>query len=267
MIIGHATTLRALRAALPPVILLSGPASIGKHTIARHLADHHDIHAADRLDITDTLTAATARKVVAFASRAPFGPYRLIILNLDNASETALNILLKTLEEPSPATRFILYAANPVLPTVASRARVFRLGLLSAGELRQILTARGMTAQAADRAGTTGRGQVQTAMQTTDTAARTTVTNLIRALTTFDRDAFDRVFRQGFDPDSRDLLRTLLVEVITRRWTVFSEAEAHGLQHHPRRAQSMLTAIYHLQAAASRLGVRAALEPFLAPRT
>ena len=56
----------------------------------------------------------------------------------------AANSLLKLLEEPPAHTSLILLAENPqeLLPTIRSRAVVYRLGALSAAELEAMLSAR-----------------------------------------------------------------------------------------------------------------------------
>jgi DNA polymerase III subunit delta' len=56
----------------------------------------------------------------------------------------AANSLLKVLEEPPEHTTFILLTENPqeLLPTIRSRAMIFRLGALSAADLEALLTER-----------------------------------------------------------------------------------------------------------------------------
>lgn len=57
------------------------------------------------------------------------------------SSPEAANALLKLLEEPPPATYFLLTTADPrrVLPTIRSRSVVLRLDRLAAGEVRDFL--------------------------------------------------------------------------------------------------------------------------------
>jgi DNA polymerase-3 subunit delta' len=57
------------------------------------------------------------------------------------SSQEAANALLKLLEEPPPATYFVLTTADPrrVLPTIRSRSVLLRLGRLSDGEVRDFL--------------------------------------------------------------------------------------------------------------------------------
>lgn len=69
------------------------------------------------------LTAEMARKVAVLAHTVPFGESRSIVIGLDGATDAAQNQLLKTLEEPFPAVRFVLYATQAPLVTVVSRCR------------------------------------------------------------------------------------------------------------------------------------------------
>ena len=66
--------------------------------------------------------------VVEFAAMRPKAtPFRVVVIRrADRMNSQAANALLKTLEEPGKATRFILTApaARALLPTVASRCRV-----------------------------------------------------------------------------------------------------------------------------------------------
>ena len=82
---------------------------------------------------------------------AQFKPLRgnrrvFLIDQIDRAGEQAANSLLKTLEEPPDHLILIMTAANPydLLPTIRSRAVWFHFAPLSAEEVRQFLTARGL---------------------------------------------------------------------------------------------------------------------------
>jgi DNA polymerase III, delta subunit len=113
----------ALRGDLPPVVLLVGP---GSFQLAIELAGRYGTIGTE---ITD-LSAENARSVVATAHMAPaFGAIaRPYVIVLDGASDQALNILLKVLEEPPPTARFLLCALRRPIPTIVSRAQLFALG-------------------------------------------------------------------------------------------------------------------------------------------
>ncbi len=272
-IIGHTDTVSALERELPPVTLLTGPPSVGKWTLAQHLANHHRVGQVDRANFPDGLTADAARAVISFVSRAPFGPFKLVLARLDGTSDAALNALLKTLEEPPATARFLLTSnvsstgRSFLPPTVISRTHRFRLGLLSTGEVADVLATTGMSPTAAAKAAPWGRGQIQpaiTAAQTGD-GPRTTVLALARALGTGDRDLYERTFRAGFDEPTRRMLTHWLIEAITGQWVTFSVADTFGQHTDPERLRAMLTAISRVAYASPRLGIRAALEPFLTP--
>lgn len=259
---GHQEVVDALSRELPPVTLLLGPASVGKWTLATRLAEHHRVAAVDRMTVTGRLLIDTVRAVIDFVARAGFGPYKLVTARLDEATEPALNALLKTLEEPPAAARFLLTSAAPVLDTVASRAAIFRLGLLPPAELRQILLQAGMSAKAADRAAQFGGGQVRPALAAdTGDAARTAALAVVKAVATGDRLLFDNAFGY-FDEPARAALLAWCTEILTGRYVRYTPADTFGLSRE--RVRGMLLAVCGLADARARLGVRAALEPLLA---
>lgn len=261
--LGHGEVVGLLERGLPPVALLLGPPSVGKWTLTHHLADHHAFAQVDRFTAPDGLRVDTVRTIRRFVSSRPFGALKLVQIRLDGSTEPALNALLKTLEEPPATVRFLLTCSTRTLPTITSRAQVFRLGLLSAEELRDILIAEGMSKPVATRAAALGRGQVKTAL-TVDTSddAKSNVLTVMRAVSSGDRDLFERAFR-FFDDNSRDLLLCWLREAITGQWAIFTEDDSFGMRREPARLRKMLLAVSQLSRARSRLGVRAALEPFL----
>jgi hypothetical protein len=95
-----------------------------------------------------------AREVVRKAWMTPVESERTVFLFPDAGSMTdqAANSLLKTLEEPSPSTIFLLVAeSEDDLPaTVASRCRTVHLGRVPERELIDGLVARGVEAGAAE---------------------------------------------------------------------------------------------------------------------
>lgn len=261
--IGHTLARSYLERELPPATLLHGPSSIGKWTLARHLAAHHHVAPVDRWEVEHGMTVGTARLVLHFAARAPHGPFKLIIARLDEASRPALNALLKTLEEPPPHVRFILISANPALPTVASRCTVFELGLLTVPELEEVYGLAGVPRAKRQRAAQYARGQVERGYQAEHADRhRTAVITLAKAIAASDRDLFMTVF-EHWDSRCTDYLRMFLTEALTGRWSVFTENDASGLHHDRPRLWRMVAAVTRLPAARPKLGVRAVLEPFL----
>src|SRR5205085_11699714 len=82
-----------------------------------------------------------------------------IVIPADAMNERAQNTLLKTLEEPPPATTFLLVSANPdaLLPTIRSRCARVQLGPVSEEVLVARLVREGVPEPAArDRAAHAG---------------------------------------------------------------------------------------------------------------
>jgi len=262
-VIGHLAARHYLERELPAATLLCGPASVGKWTLATHLAEHHQVRTIDRWEVPHGLSIETVRLVTAYAARAPHGDFKLILARLDDSSRPALNALLKTLEEPPPRVKFLFTADAKTLPTVASRCTVFELGLLSAGELESVYRTQGFTVAKAHRAAAFARGQVARGYQAEGREVqKTQVVNLAKALATRDRDLFLAACA-AWDSACTDLLTTFFTECLTHRWNTFAEADSFGLHHERIRLWRMVSAVTRLPGARPRLGVRAALEPFL----
>ncbi len=262
--IGHQSARAYLERTLPPAALITGPASVGKWTLANHLAAHHRISPVDRWDAPHGLTIDTVRLIADYLRRAPLGRYKLVIARLDSSSRPALNALLRTLEHPPPFGRFLLISAEPPLPTVASRCARFELGHLNQQELEQIYRERGLTETKARHLAQLARGQVQRGLSADKlTVPQHQVVNLVKALTTGDRELFATLFHT-WDETCTDALTTFFTECLTQQWQVFAESDACGLHHDRVRLWQMVTAVGQLPLTRPRLGVRTALEPFLA---
>ena len=180
-IIGHRrlTTLlaRAIeRHSLPPTLLFAGPHGVGKWAVARAMAqavnclepvrvpDSHlpvdacgKCRSCDRIarnvhvdviavepDDKASIKIDVVREVLSQTSFRPFeGKKRVVMIReADTLEPAAQNSLLKSLEEPSPATMFVLTTAVPgaLLPTVRSRCMRLRFGRLTSTELATALT-------------------------------------------------------------------------------------------------------------------------------
>jgi DNA polymerase III delta prime subunit len=269
LVIGHEEALSNLKTWLPPVSLFLGPPSVGKRRIARHLARYYKIAIFDCREI-HRLTAEVARNLQQFIITTPSSsPFKLVTITLSSeeysASTEALNILLKVLEEPPPFAKFILVADRDPIPTIMSRAQVFRLGYLSNKELCEVLTRvigiEEKSAQAwTERAG----GSVAPTLAVPDLEIpRAKVVAILQALAERDVRLLDFALLD-WSVQAQQLLLVWAKEATTRRWKTFSEAESFGLQE-TRFPAAML---FRLSTAARpRLATRAALAALISEGT
>jgi replication-associated recombination protein RarA len=264
--IGHDKTRAMLERALPKVTLLSGPDSVGKKTLARHLISYFRIQPADTcISEAGDLSIERVRRMQAWLSTAPFGKLKVALIDLDRSSAIAQNALLKTLEEPPPRVRFLLTASEDVLPTVTSRATVYRLGYLTPAQVTEILVHGGMNRATAGKAAQLAAGQVNTAIRIglAGADAWSNVVALMRSISLGDRDGFHRAFTT-WDAASSELLTTWFIEATSNRFQVFSMDETFGLEQDRNLLTTMIGALSRNTMVRPRLGTRAALEPFLA---
>jgi len=216
---GHRPLLELLarataRGTLPPSLIFAGPAGVGKRLAATALAQalncERPIETADSRDACGE--CATCRRIARGVhsdvlviepgdsgaikldqvrdaiDRAAYRPFegrrRLVVVDeADALIPEAQNALLKTLEEPPPASVFVLITnrADVLLPTVRSRCQRLRFGPLTPGDVADVLihdhdvdpAAAHAAAAAAD--GSVGRalaGSAEDANEARDAAAR-----------------------------------------------------------------------------------------------
>jgi hypothetical protein len=169
---------RMLRHGAPQALLLVGPASVGKTTLALDLAAgilchageadarpcgvcrscrlidagaHQDLHRLApegpgqqvRIGDHEDPEPGTVRHLLREMARLPVeGAHRVAIVEgAHRLNEDAQNALLKTLEEPPTGAALILCADEPerLLPTVRSRVAVLRLGPVGVRVMEEIL--------------------------------------------------------------------------------------------------------------------------------
>lgn len=103
------------------------------------LMRHPDVHVVQRRDGDRDIKIEAVRELQRSLSLAPYtANLRVaILLNFDEASRSAANALLKTLEEPAAKVVMILTAESPesLLPTVVSRCEVLLLRPVSLGDI------------------------------------------------------------------------------------------------------------------------------------
>ena len=189
---------------LPPSLLFAGPAGIGKHLAAIsvaqalncvEIAKGSGLRAEGRrFDACGVCPACTriargvhpdvlfiapsengnikidpVRDAIDRAQYRPFeGRRRVVIIDeADALIHAAQNALLKTLEEPTPSSVFILVSARPdmLLPTVLSRCPQLRFRQLSVDDIATALMARGHNETEARAVAATADGSLSHAMQ------------------------------------------------------------------------------------------------------
>jgi DNA polymerase-3 subunit delta' len=167
----HLTSLLARavsRGTVPPTLLLAGPAGVGKWRVARAVAEALNClapvegdacgtcRACDRIgrdmhvdvlrlvaDDTGKIKVDEVREVLLRCDYRPFEGQRRVVLirDADALVEQAQNALLKSLEEPPPATVFVMTSAAPdaLLRTVRSRTMRLTFGRLPVDDIVRIL--------------------------------------------------------------------------------------------------------------------------------
>jgi DNA polymerase-3 subunit delta' len=175
-LIGHGPVLDLLAAEVDNPVqayFFVGPANVGKSIVARRFVagilcgtDESCRDRVLRLRHPDlilvepegraSITVDQARRVVASASLSPLEAPRKVFLFEEGGmmNDEAANALLKTLEEPTPATIFIIVAETEEdLPaTVASRCRTVVFGRVGEAAVAEGLVAAGIDADQAVRA-------------------------------------------------------------------------------------------------------------------
>ena len=166
-IAGHRRVLDLLARAiandtLTPSLILSGPEGVGKRLIAIAIAQalnradarsasriargtHPDVHVIEPGE-SGSIKVEQVRAAIERAVYRPFeGRRRVTIIDgADALVDAAQNALLKTLEEPLPASVFILVTSRPdvLLPTVRSRCAHLRFGRLQTSDVADVLEQR-----------------------------------------------------------------------------------------------------------------------------
>lgn len=224
-VIGHERNQEILFRSLPPVSIFVGPDSVGKRTLAANLAFHHGIYPPN-LIVVYSLDMETARFISTWAMSAPNTTGRMAIVDLQGASERAVDTLLIALEE-APNCRFIFISSSMPQPTLLTRGQTFFFGLLSVEEVQTILSqARGFSeAPAAIFAHASG-GQVKRALEAaTGYANKSLVLLVLKAFRERSVPALESL-ADKWSEDASELLAEWCRESITKRWRIFSEEES-----------------------------------------
>jgi DNA polymerase-3 subunit delta' len=154
---------------LAQTLLFTGPDGVGKRLFAEALAAHllqsnrsPDLHRLAPEGKSGLYAIDTLREMIDKEHAAPFeAPGKVFILeDAERMQPASANALLKTLEEPTPDTTFILLTSAPqeILPTILSRCSELSFQPLTEGEIISLLEAKGFDRRFAKLAhGSAGR--------------------------------------------------------------------------------------------------------------
>lgn len=163
--------------------LLTGPAQIGKTTLARGFAQllecerpdlaaglpcgecvacrkvshrtHPDVTLVEAAEGKRFISVDDVRDAIKYANQSPSeGNWRVFIFrNVEQMNTSSVNALLKTLEEPPPQVVLLLTSAEPetLLPTLLSRCQPLALHPLALAEVESALVERWSVAPAEAR--------------------------------------------------------------------------------------------------------------------
>ena len=247
-VVGHRWAVQQLRHAIevdevPHALLITGPESVGKHTLARQLVaamlcrtpgeerpcgrclscrklvsgNHPDFIGVESEDRTAHLRIEQIRDVERFLTLTPNESTCKVALisDFERATIGAANALLKTLEEPPAYAHLILLAtdADLLLSTIVSRAQQIVLRPLASREIEAALTSTwGVEAELAGRVARLSGGRIGWAVRAaTGQESQTPMEIAIEALASTLREDLPSRFERAQDlaRDTATLTETL----------------------------------------------------------
>jgi len=259
MLVGHKGVIGALSSQLPPVSIITGPASVGKRLIAAHAAITNNV---SRVDFTEVcrLTVSEASRVKDFMSVEPMENIKFALIDVDSASNAAINDLLKALEEPPKYARFSIISSKKLPSTLRTRGHKYSVGLLKPTELETILINKGLPVEDSRKLSTLGR--VDAALQAfNESAARSTALTVLESVTSGDYVLFSQAYKAVDDRVARVIL-SILEESATERFKIYNPNYL-GVFAKKNVALAVLSAWSPVSNARPKLAVRAALESIM----
>jgi DNA polymerase III delta prime subunit len=259
MLVGHEGVTKALSLRLPPVSIITGPPSVGKRLVAAHAAISNNVA---RVDFTEVkrLTVEEAARIKKFMVTHPMSNLKFALIDLDSATNAAMNDLLKTLEEPPEYARFSLISSKRVPPTLLTRGQKYSVGLLNSDELFEILIHKGIPEN--DARSLSKLGRVDLALQAySAVAARATALNVLQSVDQNDYELFVQAFK-AVDEKAASMIITFLEESAAQRWKRV-DPKYLGVFKDRRAALTVLAAWSNVTSARPQLAVRTALESIM----
>jgi DNA polymerase-3 subunit delta' len=182
------------------------------------------------------------RAIGLFQRAAGAGGFRICIVDsAENLNRSSANALLKLIEEPPPASLFVLIAHRPglVIPTIRSRARLIRFDPLAPGEIAEVVGTLGapwsdMSQDAVAAAAAQAQGSVQDAIRLLahrGPELRDSVGQLLDRLPAIDWREVHKLADAVTGRDGEDAFETALTAVFD--WLAFTVRS--GTQAPPRR--------------------------------
>ncbi|MBI5514747.1 MAG: DNA polymerase III subunit delta' [Deltaproteobacteria bacterium] len=200
-------------------------------------------HARRRLEdvpegeLRPAITVDQVRELVAPMAFRPHegGTRWVVVREAERLREEAANAFLKTLEEPPPATHFVLLTHSPsrLLTTIRSRCQVVRFGALDTEDVVAVLESLGHEGAAARSLAELADGSVGRALEYSDAEAlkvrREWVGKLLGSLQAARPGAFVELADKARALDKRDL--DAVLTLFQRHFRAEALAQAAG---HPR---------------------------------
>lgn len=149
-LVGHANAVRQIQAGLDAGVtafLIAGERGVGKTTLARHIVNER-FGSPDHADVLEcrpekaSFGVEPMRELIEAVLYRPSTDFKLAVLyDAERFTVPAADVLLKTLEEGTGQTRFILTAVDPerVRQTVLSRCELVQLNRLTDAEVYSVL--------------------------------------------------------------------------------------------------------------------------------
>lgn len=138
---------------LPQTLLFSGPRGLGKSLFAKALAkkmlkSEHDLRIITPEGKSGLYAIETLREMIGEEHISAGENGKMFILeDAERMQPACANILLKTLEEPTLGTTFVLisHSLNEILPTIVSRCAVLQFQPIPEKEIAKQLEMRGFS--------------------------------------------------------------------------------------------------------------------------